>query len=73
MRAQADKMTQLADYLAAHPNAGNTDSPADAAAALHMVADLRNIQAESRRELRPVDGSTHARWHDARPMKVAAA
>jgi hypothetical protein len=45
MRAQADMMTQLADYLAAHPNAGNTDSPADAAAALQMVADLRNIQA----------------------------
>ena len=46
MRAQADQMTQLANYLATHPNVGNTDSPADAADALQMVATLRNIQAD---------------------------
>jgi hypothetical protein len=46
MRMQADEMTQLSNYLAAHPNAGNANSPADAAAALQMVAALRNIQAD---------------------------
>jgi hypothetical protein len=45
MRAQADQMNLLANFLAAHPDAGNSDSPADAVAALQMVAGLRNIQA----------------------------
>jgi hypothetical protein len=45
MRAQADQMNLLANFLAAHPNAGNSDSPEDTVAALQMVAGLRNIQA----------------------------
>ena len=45
MRAQADQVGALAAFLAAHPNAGNSDSPQDAAAALQMVATMRNIQA----------------------------
>jgi hypothetical protein len=46
MRAQADQMTVLSDYLAAHPDAGNAGSPTDAAAALRMAAAMRNIQAD---------------------------
>ena len=46
MRAQADQMNLLANFLAAHPNAGNSDSPADAVAALQMVGGLRGIQAD---------------------------
>jgi hypothetical protein len=45
MSAQADEMSQLADYLRNHPNADNAGNPADAADALQMVAALRNIQA----------------------------
>jgi hypothetical protein len=45
MSAQADEMNQLADFLRLHPNAGNADNPVDAAAALQMVAAIRNIQA----------------------------
>jgi hypothetical protein len=46
MRAPADMMNQLADYLAAHPNVGNTQTPADQAAALRMVAATRSAQAD---------------------------
>jgi hypothetical protein len=46
MRAQADMMNQMADYLAANPNVGNTQTPADPAAALRMAAAMRSIQAD---------------------------
>jgi heme-binding protein len=45
MRAQADMMNQMADYLAANSNADNTQ-PADPAAALRMAAAMRSIQAD---------------------------
>lgn len=45
MSAQADEMSQLADYLRNHPNVDNAGHPADAADALQMVAAIRNIQA----------------------------
>ena len=46
MRAQADMMNQMADYLAANPNVGDTQTPADQAAALRMVAAMRSMQAD---------------------------
>jgi len=46
MRAQADMMTQLANFLITHPDVANADDPANAAAALQMTAALRNIQAD---------------------------
>jgi hypothetical protein len=45
MSAQADEMGQLANYLRNHPNADNAGNPADAADALQMAAEIRNIQA----------------------------
>ena len=45
MRMQADIMSQLGAYLATHPDAGNSESPAAAADALQMVAGIRNSQA----------------------------
>jgi len=72
MRAQADMMNELADYLAAHPNVGNAQTPADQAAALRMVAAMRSAQSRYGRELRPVDGPI-APWPDARPLAIRAA
>ncbi len=45
MRSQADQLNLLAQFLAAHPDAGNSDNPGDAVAALQMVAGMRGIQA----------------------------